>query len=99
MHAERAVPKIAITSHVLRRSLMSTSGAQIKTRTPGRFTIELIVAIRSTETPALASRNGRGVVLKPTMIPSGRINRLKSQGAGHRRGSFIVAFEALCDGR
>jgi hypothetical protein len=31
-----------------------------------------------------AGRNGKGVNLKPTEIPSGRIKRLNIQGAGDR---------------
>jgi len=69
---------------------MSTSGAQRKTRMPGKVTIELTVAICSTETPACASRNGSGVDLKPTMIPSGRISMLKIHGAGQRCGSLML---------
>jgi hypothetical protein len=50
--AERAVPKLASTSQVLRRNLMSTTGARRKPMTPGRLMIELMLAIRSTGTPA-----------------------------------------------
>src|SRR5579864_1276349 len=95
MHKESAVPKIAIANQVLRRSLISTSGAQRKTKTPGRLPSELMVAIRSTGTPAFASKKGNGVALKPTMIPSGRISRLKSQGAGGRCGADIVSSPVL----
>src|SRR6516225_9906280 len=79
------VAKIAIANQVLRRSLTSTSGAHKKTNTPGKVTIELMLAIRSTGTPAWESRNGKGVELKPMIIPSGRMSRLNTQGVGHRR--------------
>jgi hypothetical protein len=42
-------------------------------------------AICSTETPARLSRNGRAVEMNPTYIPRGRINKVKTQGVGHRR--------------
>jgi len=44
--AETAVPKVASASQVLRRNLMSTTGANKKPMTPGRLMIELILAIR-----------------------------------------------------
>ena len=100
LQTERAVPKIPMASHTRRRSLLSASEAQSKTNTPGRFTMELMLAIRSTGTPALARRNGRGVDLKPTIIPSGRMSKLNSQGTGHRRGSRMerkhISFGIAC---
>src|SRR5712692_7260085 len=53
--------------------------------------MEASVAIRSTGTPALARRNGRAVNLKPTEMPSGRISKLNTQGAGGRRASRMMA--------
>src|SRR5215469_3872990 len=86
--AKSAVPKLASTSQVLRRNLMSTTGAKRKPMTPGRLMIEPMLAILSTGTPARESSNGNAVKLKPTTtIPRGRISRLKSQGAGGLRES------------
>src|SRR5215472_11534583 len=85
------VPNVAIASHVLRRNLISTTGANRKPKTPGKLIIELILAISLTGTPAWASSSGSAVKLKPTTtIPNGKISRLKSQGAGHRFGSLMV---------
>src|SRR5215472_4212511 len=84
MHTATEVPNVAIASHVLRRNLISTTGANRKPKTPGKLIIELILAIPSTGTPAWASNSGSAVKLKPnTTIPNGKISRLKSQGAGH----------------
>ena len=43
MQTETAVPNVASGNQVLRRSLISTRGAQRNTRTPGRFATELTV--------------------------------------------------------
>jgi hypothetical protein len=34
---------------------------------------------------------GRGVKLKPTIMPRGRMSRLKTQGAGHARALLMAA--------
>lgn len=42
---ERAVPRLASTSQVLRRTLMSTTGEEEADETPGRLMIEPMLAI------------------------------------------------------
>jgi hypothetical protein len=56
---QRAVTDAPSISHVLRRSLTSTTGVQRNINIAGTYRREPIRAISSTGTPALLRRNGR----------------------------------------
>jgi mRNA-degrading endonuclease RelE of RelBE toxin-antitoxin system len=92
--ANSAVPKLASTSQVLRRNLMSTTGAKRKPMTPGKLMIELMLAIRSTGTPACASSNGKAVKLKP---PTTRPWKRKRSRPTQRRHSTVPALRWLAE--
>lgn len=75
----------ASTSQVRRRNLTSTAGVQRNMSIGGICRIAAIREICSTVAPDLLNRNGSAVQIKPMYIPSGRINTLNAQGAGHTR--------------
>jgi hypothetical protein len=60
-HIQSAVTDAPNISHVLRRSLISTTGVQRNIRIGGRFKIDPIRAISSNGTPARLRRSGRAV--------------------------------------
>lgn len=86
MHTETAVAKIAIASHVLRRSLISTSGAHRKTRTPGRFTIEPY-GRNSMRDASFREQEGQRRGFEAYNDSERQNEQAGTQGAGHPRGS------------